>query len=413
MTRKFANRTIRYKHFQWILRRRGDVFVADGRTNKPSLGRHSLGTKDRDEALRLLFELDQIKAVELGLAGHEILDRAKHDSVELDEGWELYLEYLRRPEIAGGVCETSVKRYTGIFKKFIRFARSQGVSRWDEVNTRLIEKYLRHLGNKKYADRSLYCEGTVLKQIMRWLVEEEILPTTSIVKLKLKKVHGTNTYCWTQQQVTVMIEYCRQTPSLNWQADIIVGLAHTGLRIGELANLRWSDVDFEHGLIKVTNDHDARSSARLERRTKNRRDRCIPIHDDLRSVLGSIAQSKDGFVFHGPRGGKLKPDVVRTALIRDVITPLKRRFPTPEGAVGFEHGRLHSFRHFFCSASANAGIPEAVVMAWLGHRSSAMLRHYYHLNDTEAQKQIGRVAFTSSTPATVAENKSLSSSEIR
>ena len=34
-------------------------------------------------------------------------------------------------------------------------------------------------------------------------------------------------------------------------------------------------------------------------------------------------------IFHGPRGGALKPDTVRRILIRDVLTPLAKRFPKP------------------------------------------------------------------------------------
>lgn len=397
MARKSSNRTICCKYSKWKLRRRNGVFVADGRTNKPPLGRHSLGTKDRDEAMRLLFELDQFKAVELGLADPEFVDQIQLDAVELEEGWNQYRNYLRRPEIAGGVCEKSVKKYTGIVKKFFQFANNHGVTKWNNVTTRFTENYLRHLSNKNYADRTIYSEGTFIKQITKWMIGEEILPATCMIKLKLKKVHGTNTYCWTQQEVTAMIRHCRQSQKLKWIGDIIIALAHTGQRISELANLRWSDVDFEHGLIWITNDRSNGTSGRPVRRTKNRCDRSIPIHEELLKVLCGIAKSKDGHVFRGPRNGKLKPDVVRIALIRDVIKPLKKRFPTAEGAIGFEQGRLHSFRHFFCSASANAGTPEAVVMSWLGHKSSAMLRHYYHLNDSEAQQQIGRIAFTSGT----------------
>lgn len=103
-----------------------------------------------------------------------------------------------------------------------------------------------------------------------------------------------------------------------------------------------------------------------------------------------LPRNRDGLIFHGPRGGLLKPDVVRTILIRDVLTPLAKRFPTPAGEIGFRDGRLHSFRHYFC---ANSGVPEQVVMEWLGHSHSAMVRHYYHLHNDEAQRQMKRLNF--------------------
>ena len=34
-----------------------------------------------------------------------------------------------------------------------------------------------------------------------------------------------------------------------------------------------------------------------------------------------------------------------------------------------------------------------MVMAWLGHSDSEMVRHYYHLNDTEAKRRMNNIDF--------------------
>ena len=40
---------------------------------------------------------------------------------------------------------------------------------------------------------------------------------------------------------------------------------------------------------------------------------------------------------------------------------------------------------------ANRRVSERAVMQWLGHADSAMVRHYFHLHDTEAQRQMGKL----------------------
>ena len=86
-------------------------------------------------------------------------------------------------------------------------------------------------------------------------------------------------------------------------------------------------------------------------------------------------------IFHGPRGGALKPDTVRRILIRDVLTPLAKRFPKPaDEPLGFVDGSLHSCRHNFCSVCARS-VTEQVAMSWLGHSSSKMLRYYFGPSD--------------------------------
>ena len=89
----------------------------------------------------------------------------------------------------------------------------------------------------------------------------------------------------------------------------------------------------------------------------------------------------------------MRPDNVRHILIKRVIKPLSTKFPSPDDEVGFKDGRLHSLRHYFCSTCSNSGVPEQVVMRWLGHRSSEMIKRYYHLHDSEARQQMSRVDF--------------------
>jgi integrase len=115
-------------------------------------------------------------------------------------------------------------------------------------------------------------------------------------------------------------------------------------------------------------------------------------HPHLLPVL-TLLPHVDPYVFYGPRGGRLKPDTVRNCLVSDVIMPIAHRFPVTDDEKSFKDGRLHSFRHYFCSTCANSGVPEMVTMQWLGHADSEMVRHYYHLLDKEDQRQMRRLNF--------------------
>jgi integrase len=145
----------------------------------------------------------------------------------------------------------------------------------------------------------------------------------------------------------------------------------------------------DRNVIEIRND--PAGVKRVRRRTKNRSNRVLPIHTELKAVLSGMKRTADGWVLHGPRGARLKADTVRTCLVRDVIRPLRPRFPSDEGDAGFQAGRLHSFRHYFCSRSANQGIPERVVSNWLGHRDSRMIQRYYHLVNEESQRQMKKL----------------------
>lgn len=226
-------------------------------------------------------------------------------------------------------------------------------------------------------------------------VFEDHLPETRRIKLSLCKPTGTDTYCYSQEEVIAMLHHCQSRPDLHWLAAIILTLACTGLRIGELAALRWSDIDFRSQTILVADERFSRRRKRLgnARATKGRRERRLPIHPNLLAHLRSMKHHSDGRVFHGPLGGIVKPDTIRNILMREVITPLKERFATPAGEIGFEHGTVHSFRHYFCSQAFLSGAAAADIQEWLGHQDSKMVAHYRHLRDRDSQRKIGQIDF--------------------
>jgi integrase len=180
---------------------------------------------------------------------------------------------------------------------------------------------------------------------------------------------GTDTYCYRPAEVDAIVKYCGQHAGLIWLGNVVTALASTGVRISELAALRWSAVDSDFHTLQIVDERHRRRRSRGEvRTTKTGQSRAFLVHADLRRVLDTLPQSADGWIFHGPLGGRLKADVVRRALVRDILEKLRERFPTRPGEMGFIDGRLHSFRHFFCSQCAQGGVAEHVVMSWLGLR---------------------------------------------
>lgn len=190
MPRKNISKLVQCRYFKWKLRRRGDVYSADGRSNHPDLGRHSLGTRDSDEALQMLQELDRVKAVELGVADKSDLQPQTHAQLEFQHGWDLYEQHLSRPEVIGGVDAKTVQRYRPICDKFVTHAQSRGIRHWNDVTAQVVTVYLKSLAKDKYADRTLYMEGTFLKTIMKWLAQGKLIPRECLFNLPLKKVRG-------------------------------------------------------------------------------------------------------------------------------------------------------------------------------------------------------------------------------
>ena len=317
----------------------------------------------------------------------------------LTEGRRLYEEHVARAPVLGGCGLSTQKRYRTVFDKFFVFAKGQKIESWGAVDTRVLEQYINSLTRigyitptgrrKEYCYKTLRNELVTLMQCIHWLSKNGHLPEKEF-DLQLPRAESERPYCWKKNEVAAMVKYCRR-PGLVWLGNVLAALACTGLRISELASLRWSDIDFVKEKFTLTDETAHRQTVLVSRRqTKSHRSRSLPIHEDLLDVLKQCPKSGI-FVFRGPRGGRLKADTVRNVLITKVLYPLAEQFPSSNGVKGFKEGRLHSFRHYFCSDCANSNVPELTVMEWLGHADSDMVRHYYHLNDEESQRQMKRL----------------------
>jgi hypothetical protein len=185
--------------------RRDGVFYADGRGAKHDLGKHSLGTRDPEQALRNLHNLDQQKAIELDLAPAN--EAKRPDFVSIVDGWERFLEYSGRSSVLGGVAAKSLRRYQAVRDKHVKFCARHGVAAWNSFDKHLIEKYGNWLSTK-FADRTVYLELTLLKSVNRWLIENKYLSSECKLRCALRRPQGTDTYCYSCKEIAAMVQHC-------------------------------------------------------------------------------------------------------------------------------------------------------------------------------------------------------------
>jgi integrase len=135
---------------------------------------------------------------------------------------------------------------------------------------------------------------------------------------------------------------------------VLVAL-NTGLRRGELLELRWSDVNLPGKLLTV-----AATSA------KSGNTRHIPLNSEAMTVLTAWRkESKGELVFPGPEGKRMAR--IDTAWNSLVIGAKIRNF------------RLHDCRHHFASRLVQAGVDLNTVRELLGHSEIKTTLIYSHL----------------------------------
>jgi len=377
--------SIQCTHYAWRLYCRDGVFYACGR--KHGHGKNSLGTRDRDQAIAALVALDKITSqrvkekIESGClsVSSDPLNPVEHSPVSIHNGWEKYLAAKSGPVHLGGLAVGSKKKYGRYQQSFSCFCEKQGVEHWGQVNKRVLQSYGAAI-DQALAPRTVHCDLTMQISVSNWLIFENLIPDHCKIKWKLKKPSGSDRYCYADAEVARMLALTLEDSRLHGQHALIMLLSHSGVRIGEAQNLKWPDIDFESGHIKIRDERfDARStrSKKTRRQLKDGESRTIPCHPELMKYLRQN-QKKSGYVVTSPTGMRLHVDNARQTFIKKVIEPLSAEFPSEDDEVGFKDGRFHTFRHFFVSQCFAAGIPETDIRDWVGHSDSKIVELYRH-----------------------------------
>jgi integrase len=143
---------------------------------------------------------------------------------------------------------------------------------------------------------------------------------------------------------------------------------YTGMRFGELAALRWSDVDLEAGRIIVRGSHDDRP--------KSGHDRVITLNDEVREYIPAAGEPDELlFVAAFRRDGTpidRKTGQMRRPPDQDLTATLKRAGITRKIT-------FHDLRHTFATAYLEVTNNVRSLQDLLGHASLATTERYVHL----------------------------------
>ena len=146
---------------------------------------------------------------------------------------------------------------------------------------------------------------------------------------------------------------------------ILAMALRTGMRRGEILNLRWKDADLANRQIFI-------------RRSKSGLSRHVPISEDLFSLrLELPSRFEGGYVFpsHLPRRGSESSGEANEPLV-----DIKNSFKAALTEAGIKDFRFHDLRHTFASHLVMQGVDLNTVRELLGHKSPQMTLRYAHLS---------------------------------
>lgn len=234
-----------------------------------------------------------------------------------------------------------------------------------KVSQSTLAKHLRQLGS---------CLGAAVSE---GYADEN--PVSRLHSTRRPKVTRSAPAYFTDEELPRLWPELEETPIYAYLCKIALA---TGMRAGELAALRWSDVSMTTNEIRVSRTYDPKVG---ETPTKSGKARTVDLSPQAATLFVEWYRLSggDGLVFEKELGGYLDSNHV----IRQVLYPVMKRAGIPRKG---EHGRartFHSLRHTFARITLESGAEITWVKEQLGHQSINLTVDTYGRWARAAQKK--------------------------
>jgi integrase len=284
----------------------------------------------------------------------------------------------------GAVAETTFKKYEGLVAHFFRFLGTRQHVALEAITTDDFLRYRDHLLAEGRTPRTVNITiRKVLKRPFQAAVSEGRLQRNPISAIRHLQDVRVEKGVFTPEQIRQLLHSAES----DWKGLILAGY-YTGARLGDLARLRWGNVDLAERSITFVQK---KTGAKLK----------VPIHPELENYLLSRSVPDDSRkplfpkLYHLRGAGKtgLSSSFRRLMDGAGIEAGIARE---KLGEAGRSVSKLsfHSLRHSFTSALANAGVPPEVRQKLTGHlddKSHAIYTHHEFQTIREALEKLGRL----------------------
>jgi len=301
----------------------------------------SLRTRNKAEAIRLFNKLKREY-----LAGKLIILKEGR-KVLLSEFIPEYLDWARE--------NLAPATYRKRFYVLNNFKEIVGDIYLKSLSRKHLDEYISHLLATGVTRSTVNTHIRHLKASLTKAVEWEFVKEHPFRGYKLLKVQQKPPVFLLPEQISKVLEVIDN----DYWAFVFKLFIYTGMRLSEVVNLRWSDVDLNRGVIVV-------------RKAKNYQSRVIPIHPRLREeiekrlpAVGKLVPYHKDYVYHKLKG-----------YLREA---------------GFPNVRVHDLRHTFASLMVMSGVDLKTVQELLGHQDYRTTEIYAHLAPAHLQDAIRKL----------------------
>ncbi|MDD4778588.1 MAG: site-specific tyrosine recombinase XerD [Fermentimonas sp.] len=282
-------------------------------------------------------------------------------------------KYRRYLLLEKGLSKNTIDAYIRDLKKLLAFVESEQLS-LKTIKTSDLEEFLSGLYDSNLSPRSMSRVISSLKSFFRYITLDQYREDNPTDLLESPKTGLKLPVVLSIEEIDSILSVIDlSTPEGTRNYAIIETLYSCGLRVSELTGLRFSDLYFDEGFIRVVGKGD--------------KQRLVPISDvaiqkindwlDYRSQI-TIKKGNEDIVFVSPRRGR--------ALSRITVFHFIKQYTEAAGIK--KEVSPHVFRHSFATHLLERGANIRVIQEMLGHEKITTTEIYTHIDRTFLRQEI-------------------------
>lgn len=287
-----------------------------------------------------------------------ILAMADYEKGKLDVGGKYTFRELMdlwMEDRKGNVRESTLYSYERVIKA--RILPEFGTMNIKDIKPMHIHNFYQKMKNLDMSKKYISYVGSIIGSIFKKGVSLELIyknPVKNVDKPKMKKNKQKS---WTVEQAVKYLEAAK-FKSEYYLAYLIA--FYTGMRIGEVLGLHWTDIDFENKIINVQHTltlvKGSYAIGPVKTEASNRK---IPMSDHLINEIKEHQKfnlhSSEDLVFRTKKGRLVKPFTLRY-MMKNICDVLE-----------IPYIRFHDIRRTHTSILIDEGVSPKVVSQRLGH----------------------------------------------
>lgn len=275
----------------------------------------------------------------------------------------------------GARAKKTVRSYREMLKPFLaRF----GEYRLNQITRQQIEGYLT---GREIANRTRNIVLSNLRLVFQKAVEWDYLQNSPTLGVRRFPEEKGGSRALTYKELVSLWDRLRP-----WQKSVIMVMVFSGMRPGEVSNLKFQDINWEENELIVVSDKN--------RKTKTRRSRKIKLSPDLRDELLFLRENLP--IMRG--APRCKPFRARLAHQREFVFchedgrpvgSFRKSIGSAFKKAGILGASPHSLRKTFCSLLARRNIHVKAAQRLLGHSDPSLtLEVYTSVEDDQLQEAV-------------------------